>query len=367
MTQPQGANGVSVTQLRLRQFRSHNRFDLDVDPRPVAIYGANGAGKTNILEALSLLSPGRGLRRAKMADMALQGGSGDWSLSYGLDIAGDLRDITCHSAGGAARQLRIDDKAASQLQLGGLLRVLWLIPAMDRLWLEGAEGRRRFLDRASLSFHPAHAEASLTYERAMRERNRLLRDQVQEGAWYKALESQMAEAAVKIEAHRRDTLDRLRAQQADDDPDFPAADLTLHYETPFDGADLAAQMADNRRADLAAGRSLIGPHRADLLARYRAKDMAAKDCSTGEQKALLLSLILANARALRADTGRAPLLLLDEVAAHLDPNRRARLYDQIAQDGTQAWMTGTDPALFDTLGPRAQFFELCADGLIAHP
>ena len=352
---------LALTELTLSHFRSHRRARIAGDGRPVAIYGPNGAGKTNILEAVSLFSPGRGLRRAAAAEMARRPESLGWKLTGVLELSGMLHEVETWSENGAARQVRIDGKAASQLDLGRISRVVWLVPAMDRLWIEGAEGRRRFLDRMVMSFDAGHAEASLTYEKAMRERNRLLKDQVRDAHWYAALETQLAEAGHRIHQARRTALTELLAAQEGAETAFPAADLTLvqaEGEMPDSVADLRAALADSRPRDLHAGRTLVGPHRADLQAVYAAKDVAAKDCSTGEQKALLVSLILANARALAARDGAPPILLLDEVAAHLDAGRRAALYDEICALGAQAWMTGTGPELFAELGDRAEYLDV---------
>jgi len=236
------------------------------------------------------------------------------------------------------------------------------------LWIEGAEGRRRFLDRMVLSFEPGHAEVSLSYEKAMRERNRLLKDQVRDAHWYDALEAQMAQAGAVIHANRVAALAALAAAQEGAETAFPSAALTLVHadgvEMPVGVDELARGFGDSRPRDMAAGRALLGPHRADMEAVFTAKGVAAKQCSTGEQKALLISLILANARALAGGFGAPPILLLDEVAAHLDEGRRAALYDEICALGAQAWMTGTGAELFDTLGARAQMFEVTeADGV----
>lgn len=348
-----------VASLGLSHFRSHRRLHLEFDDRPVAIIGLNGAGKTNILEAVSMLSPGRGLRRAQTAEMALQPDALGWKIRADLGGAGQAHQIeTWAEAGAAARQVRIDGKAATQTALGRMVRVLWLVPAMDRLWIEAAEGRRRFLDRITLSFQPEHGEVVLQYERAMRERNRLLRDQVADAHWYVALEAQMAAAGAAIIAHRAAALLRLMAAQQGAQTAFPRADLTISADAP----DLAAMLAEGRARDMAAGRTLSGPHRADLGVIYAAKGVAAAQCSTGEQKALLISLILANARALMADPGVAPVLLLDEVAAHLDAARRAALYDEICALGVQAMMSGTEASLFEGLGTRAQTLMVAEAG-----
>ncbi|WP_136443277.1 DNA replication/repair protein RecF [Pacificoceanicola onchidii] len=357
---------MHLTSLSLSHFRSHKRVRLNVDPRPVAIFGANGAGKTNLIEAVSLFSPGRGLRRASAADMARRPEALGWKIAGSVQSADGAHEIAFTSEAGAARQVKIDDKAASQVALGKLCRVVWLIPAMDRLWIEGAEGRRRFLDRAVLSFFPDHAQAVLDYEKAMRERNRLLKEQVRDAHWYTALETQMARAGALIHANRVATVARLSEAQKATETRFPVASLEL---TQTEGAipetekDLREAFAESRFRDIAAGRTLVGPHRADLYGVFSAKGVPASDCSTGEQKALLISLILANARALAQDLGAPPIVLLDEVAAHLDARRRAALYDEICALGAQAWMTGTGPELFAELGDRAQRIEVCEEGL----
>lgn len=351
---------LALTSLALSQFRSHARARITVDARPVAIFGPNGAGKTNILEAVSLFSPGRGLRRATAEDLARKPGALGWKVMGELQ-SGGLHEIEFWSEQGAPRQIRVDGKAASQLALGRLARVLWLIPAMDRLWIEGAEGRRRFLDRMTLSFLPDHGDASLNYEKAMRERNRLLKDQVRDDAWYRALEARMAESGAHIHQGRLAALARVAAAQEHAATIFPAADLELVQtdgEMPQTESDMLDALAESRFRDLAAGRTLVGPHRTDLHGVYAAKGIPARECSTGEQKALLISLILANGRALAQDTGAAPILLLDEVSAHLDATRRAALYDEICALGAQAWMTGTGAELFGELGPRAQYLEV---------
>lgn len=347
-------SGPAITALGLSHFRSHRAARLEFDGRPVAISGPNGAGKTNILEAVSLLSPGRGLRRAATAELARRPESLGWKVRAEVrGLGGSSHLVETWAEGDRAREVRIDDKPASQTALARILRILWLVPAMDRLWIEAAEGRRRFLDRMTLSFAPDHAEVSLAYEKAMRDRNRLLKDGVTDPHWYAALESQMAESGAQITANRRAAIARLQAAQEQAETAFPQADLTLAGD---EDEDLGLLLAQGRRRDMAAGRTLSGPHRADVLATFRAKGLAADQCSTGEQKALLISLILANARALAEDLGHPPVLLFDEVAAHLDMNRRAALYDEICQLGAQALMTGTEPGLFDSLGTRAQNF-----------
>ncbi len=351
---------MALTHLALSHFRSHRRVALDLGPGPVAIYGPNGAGKTNLIEAVSLLSPGRGLRRAGADELVRRPEAVGWRVA--AEVAG--HEIDTRAEAGQARVTRIDGKVAPQVALGRIVRMLWLVPSMDRLWIEGAEGRRRFWDRMTLSFEPGHGEAVLSYEKAMRERNRLLKDQVRDGAWYTALESQMAQSGARIIANRAEAMARVMAAQDRAPTDFPIAGLTGLRADGDDAEtadDLAAAFAEGRRRDMAAGRTLTGPHRADLGAEFVAKGVPAAQCSTGEQKAMLISLILANARALTEELGAPPILLLDEVAAHLDADRRAALFDEICALGAQAWMTGTGPELFAALGQRAQYLEVRED------
>ncbi|MCC6002067.1 MAG: DNA replication/repair protein RecF [Pararhodobacter sp.] len=349
-----------LSTLLLSHFRSHGLTRAHFDGRPVAFDGANGAGKTNLLEAISLLSPGRGLRRAPPEDLARRPGTAGWKIAASLTRHGLPHEVETAIRPGEPRRVAIDGKAVPQAALGRLLPMVWLTPVMDRLWLDAPEGRRRFLDRMVLAFDPDHAEASLAYEKAMRERNRLLRDGQTDPAWHGALETQMGEAGARVTAARRTMLARIARATPADGP-FPAADLTLQCNAPETAGDLTRALAEGRTRDMAAGRSLIGPHRADLAAIWRARGMPAAQCSTGEQKALLISLVLAHATALAQDTGAPPILLLDELAAHLDPGRRAALYDTLCALGAQAFMTGTEPALFAALGARAQHFAL-ADG-----
>lgn len=346
---------MTLTRLQLAQFRSWPRLSLDLDPRPTAIFGPNGAGKTNILEALSMLAPGRGLRGAAAPDQARQAAGAGWRIRAQTAD----RWVECTAPPGQNRQVRIDDKPVPQTALARLFRVIWLVPAMDRLWTDPPETRRRFLDRLTLSFAPDHAEHALAYDKAMRERNRLLRDQVADAGWYRALESQMGESGAALTRNRLAALDGLQQAQAQGSDAFPAATLSLlageGLSDDPDPDSIAARLAATRPRDLAAGRSLTGPHRADLGAVWGPQDMPAALASTGEQKALLLSLILANARALAE---WRPLLLLDEVAAHLDAGRRALLYDELVALPAQSVLTGTGAELFDSLQSRARMLHV---------
>lgn len=356
---------MHVARLLLSHFRSHRMTRLALDHRPVVLFGANGSGKTNLLEAVSLLSPGRGLRGAAADALQNLAEARGWKLRA---VVADARhpptghEIETWALPGQPRQIRLDGKPVPQTALGRVLRVLWLTPAMDRLWIEAAEGRRRFLDRLTLGFLPDHAAVVLAYDKAMRERNRLLRDEISEPAWHAAIEAQMARAGAAIWANRRQALARIARATEAAHTAFPAATLRLSGPDggpgPETEADLATALAEGRRRDMAAGRSLTGPHRADLAADLAAKGMPAHQCSTGEQKALLISLVLAAARALRDDGAGTPLVLLDEVAAHLDADRRAALYGEILALQSQAWLTGTGPELFAGLGDTVQAFAL---------
>ena len=352
---------LAVTDLRISHFRSHKKIHIETLGNPVVLYGANGAGKTNILEALSLLSPGRGLRRARVDEMARMPESLGWKLRATLRSLGQVHEVETTYSGDGSRTVKIDGKAATQTALGRIARVVWLVPVMDRLWVDGPEGRRRFIDRLAMSFEPSHADDTLSYGRAMRERNRMLKDGISDAAWYSAVEHRMADAGARIEKNRLYTIDRIMEAQNGAETSFPSAELAL---VDLNGkniiiGDMQNAFANNRRADMIAGRTLIGPHRDDVEAIYTSKGTPAKFCSTGEQKALLVSLILANSRALAQDFGAAPILLLDEVSAHLDANRRDALYDEIVALGAQAWMTGTGSELFTSLGARAQHLEVC--------
>ena len=320
----------------------------------MAVFGPNGAGKTNLIEAVSLLSPGRGLRGASSEELARLPDAVGWKVS--ATVGG--HEVATWSQG-AGRSVEIDGKPASQTALGAVARVLWLTPAMDRLWVEAAGERRRFLDRVALSLIPEHGEAAIGYDRGLRERNRLIRDGVRDPAWFDAVEAQMARFGARLAANRAAALARLAGPPVGD---FPAADLTLESEGPRDEEGLRAALRAGRGRDVAAGRTLVGPHRDDLGAVYAAKGVAARLCSTGEQKALLVSVVLANARAVAAGFGAPPLLLLDEVGAHLDDDRRQGLYDAVLGLGAQAWMTGTGPELFAGLGERVQRLRVSEAG-----
>jgi DNA replication and repair protein RecF len=340
---------MAISRLSLSDFRNHADALIAPQSAMVVLTGENGAGKTNILEAVSLLAPGRGLRGAALGDMARQNGAGGFAISARI---GDLQIGTGTDARAPERrQVRVDGRQVSASSLAGLVALSWLTPAMDRLFLESAGGRRRFLDRLVLAIHPSHGMHATRYEAAMRSRNNLLADDAPaDPAWLAALEAQMAEHGAQIDVARRALVERLSAHLAGlAEGPFARPDLALDGWSGNE-ADLELALRESRPRDRAAGRTLMGPHRADLLVTHAAKGQSAGLCSTGEQKALLLGLILAHAEIARGPGGRPLLILLDEVAAHLDPVRRTALFDRLRATGGQVWMTGTEPSLFEGLG-----------------
>ena len=344
-----------LSRLILTDFRNHAELVLAPAPGFVVLTGENGAGKTNVLEAVSLLSPGRGLRRASLSAMQRQHGPGGFGIAATLALPeGDVEIATgTLAAAPERRQLRIQGAAATANTLAEWLTVLWLTPAMDRLFVEPAGERRRFLDRLTLALVPAHAQHAARYDAAMRARTRLLTaDEPADPQWLSALEAQMAQHGAAVDTARRETVAALGERLAEQ-PDGPFARAALLLEGWSGTADaLLADLRNGRARDAAAGRALAGPHRADLVVTHLGKGQAAALASTGEQKALLLGIVLAHAELVASRTGHAPILLLDEVAAHLDPLRRAALFERLAGHG-QVWMTGTEPALFAAIGAEA--------------
>lgn len=358
---------VAVTALRLTDFRSHARLEIEPGDRSAVILGDNGTGKTNVLEALSLLSPGRGLRRSTLAEMARRDGPGGFAIVAEVDGAvGPVRIGTGTAAGETGRAVRVDGEPQKSTDvLSDHLRVLWLTPAMDGLFTGPAGERRRFLDRMVLAIDPAHGRRVAAFEQALTGRNRLLEDFRAEPAWLDAAEAQIAALAVAVAAARREAagaMVRIAGELGAAAPAFPAARIRLAGDLEEAlGREPAGDVEDAYRADLAAarsrdraaGRTLAGPHRSDLEVFHAAKDMPAALSSTGEQKALLLNLMLSQARMVAERAGMRPILLLDEVVAHLDAGRREALFALLDEAGGQCFMTGTDRAPFEAAGPRA--------------
>jgi DNA replication and repair protein RecF len=367
---------LAVTRLLLTNFRSYASGEVAVSGRPVVLAGPNGAGKTNILDAISLLSPGRGLRSVKLGEHTRRGPSSPsealWAVAATVAQGEQAYEIgtglTLGPNGGERRQLRLNNAPAQGAsELAEVVQMAWLTPAMDRLFIEGASGRRRFLDRLVFGFEPSHARNAARYETAMRERARLLKYGPRDPAWLDGLESEMVEAGVALAQSRAHAVERLnRALAARGEAGaFPCAQLALSGDA--DALLVEADIADAFRnrfvrariRDAEAGRTTFGPHLSDLAVRHTLKRADAAECSTGEQKALLISIVLAHAWELsHMREGRAPVLLLDEIAAHLDATRRAALFAEILALGAQAWMTGTDIDMFAPLKGQADLFAV---------
>jgi DNA replication and repair protein RecF len=370
-----GPAALSIARLAVTRFRCYESVRLAPDARPVVLTGPNGAGKTNLLEAVSLLAPGRGLRRARLGEMDRHGDVGGWGVAAIIATPdGEVEIGTGREPDGERRVVRINgEPARGQTALADFVSALWLTPDMDRLFREGASARRRLLDRLVYGYDPAHAGRVTAYEQAMRERGRLLGDGSGDDAWLSALEETMAARGVAIAAARLEMVQRLTRALAGATGPFPGVALSVDGSVegwlgsgPALAAEdrLKAELRAARRQDAQSGVTSVGPHRSDLEARHLAKDMLAAYCSTGEQKAMLIAIVLAEARLQAAERGVAPLLLLDEVAAHLDEERRKALFDEICGLPGQTWMTGTDAALFSPLGDRAQHFSV-ADAMVA--
>ena len=347
-----------LSRLSLNDFRNHAALEIRPNAQFIALHGSNGAGKTNILEAVSLLVPGRGLRRAAMSDMVRAGGGGGFAIV--AEVSGNVIGTGVSAEQPERRKVRVNESNASINSLAEWLSVIWLTPAMDRLFADGSAARRRFLDRLVLALSPQHARHSSRYEKAMQQRNKLLSGTVPaDPLWLDALEQQMLESAHAILAARTGLVDALRAQlQSAPSGPFAVPLINLVDKAGPTEGDLAVIWRQGRNRDAAAGRTLFGPHRADLDVIHKDSGQMAEQCSTGEQKALLLSLILAHAALVSAQRQAPPILLLDEVAAHLDPSRRAALFALLAETGAQVWMTGTEPELFNGIGPSAQLLPV---------
>jgi DNA replication and repair protein RecF len=364
-----------LARVSLSDFRSYDRVVVESDARPLVLTGPNGAGKTNLLEAVSLLTPGRGLRRARLEELGRRGAAAPaWAVAAevmtpdGPRSLGTGRDGARPEAAGERRVVKVDgDFARSQQVLSEILHMVWLTPQMDGLFRDGASARRRFLDRLVYGFDPAHAGRIAAYEQSLRQRARLLKSRQGDGTWLDGLEQGLAERGVAIAAARRELVSRLNQACAAGVGPFPRAAVAVAGEVedwlaamPALSAEetLRDRLAETRARDTEGGGAAVGPHRSDLAVSYLESGLSAAQCSTGEQKALLLSIVLAHGRLLTLERGAAPILLLDEVAAHLDAARRAALFDELLALGAQAWLTGTDAEFFAELGDAAQFFEV---------
>jgi DNA replication and repair protein RecF len=365
-----------VDKIMLTNFRSYESMQLNVGANSVVLTGANGAGKTNLLEAISFLSPGRGLRSAKLSEVNKIEAATPWAVSGCLMTPDGTRQLgsglvarhELSSETAADRRIaRLDGETiSSPAAFDDILQVAWLTPQMDRLFIEGVSGRRRFLDRLVAAYHPSHSREVNSYERVMRERGRLLSEGDSDPVWILSLEKRMAEHGVAVAAARLDAIEKLSSAILESQSAFPSAVLSLGGDLEAGllnkpalevEAEFCERLIESRRVDAKSGRTSIGPHKTDLLVRHKDKNMPADLCSTGEQKALLIGITLASARLSATQFGAPPLLLLDEVAAHLDVKRRGFLFEELGDIGSQVWLTGTDKSLFDLMAGRARFFH----------
>ena len=373
---------MSVQRLTLNNFRNYHTASLEAGAKTIVLVGPNGAGKTNLIEAISFLAPGRGLRRATLDEVAFSEGDGSWAVAaeiegaLGLATLGTGIERPLEDGSAIQRKCQIDrEPVGSAAAFADHVRVVWLIPAMDALFTGAPSERRRFLDRLVLAVDAEHASRVAALERSLRSRNRLLEETRPDAHWLDAVEHETAELAVAVAGLRVETVRRLDAVLAKRKGSaFPAAEVTLdgwmeqliaHHPAAEIEERYRAVLHDNRARDAAAGRTLDGPHLTDLKVIYAEKDIAGADASTGEQKALLIELVLAHARLIAEMTGFSPILLLDEVVAHLDPARRRALHGELAQLGGQIWMTGADPALFAEIDAGAAVVEVSSGRLRA--
>ena len=361
---------MALDRILLSRFRNHRETRIERTAKFNLLVGENGAGKTNVLEAISLFAPGRGLRRAGLADLPAQDGNGSFAVSAELmDGTEPVRLGTGIAASRPGKRIvQVNQAAAPAVRLGEWLSIGWLTPAMDRLFVESAGARRRFLDRLVLAGNPGHAKQATRLENAIRERNRLLsEDRAPEPQWLDAIEAQIAEAGAAVTAARDDLITQL-SRTLFTLPESPFARPSLRYEPggPPEEAQLAAALKNNRARDLAAQRTLIGPHRDEIGVTLAEKNQPAAECSTGEQKAMLISIVLAHSQLLEsgaAEPGRPRLLLLDEVAAHLDPLRRQALFDRLRHGSAQVWLTGTELAPFSAIEAEAAVWQVSGGGV----
>ena len=349
---------LSLSSLRISHFRTHKLSVIEPTQEPIVIFGLNGAGKTNILEAISMFAPGQGFRRAKISDLSRRPELLGWKLTGKFNIFDQSYEIIISWDEALGRKIKIDGKSVTQSKLARLIRILWITPMMDRIWLNGSAERRRFLDRIASNLVPDHTENSVKYYKALKQRNKLLKDRVLDSNWYDAVENQMALSAIEINKGRGEAISSIMEMQKKSVSSFPAADLNLVGPQHLLVQDFQSVLFGSRKQDMHFGRTLIGPHLSDLGAIYSSKGIEAKNCSTGEQKALLISIIIATAKIQLEKFNVPPILLFDEVSAHLDIERRADLYAEICNLDLQIFMTGTDSIIFNGLEDRAKYYEI---------
>jgi len=350
-------SSIGIEKLKISNFRSYKNLELFFDSFPTVIYGKNGVGKTNLLEAISLLYPGKGIRRSSFHDMINFSENLPWKVEALCCRNRNLFELET-SSDGKGRVVRVDGKKVPQNNLSSSLKIIWFLPPMDRLWLESSKDRRKFLDRMVFSLDTNHAKRCTQYEKLLRDRNRLLKDHIEDSSWYIAIEKELAKLGVEIDNSRRYFIEKLNKVLTEENPYFPAIKLNLKDEPIENMEALFENLTKQRGQDLLSGRTNFGPHTDDLCGFYLEKEMDTKYCSTGEQKLSIISIILSNAKLIKEQHRVAPILLLDEITAHLDEVRKENLFSELLSLESQFFISGTEEAIFNTLSTRAKFLEL---------
>lgn len=349
---------LSLSSLKISYFRTHKLSIIEPENKPIVIFGVNGTGKTNILESISMFAPGQGFKRAKFSELARKPDLFGWKLTGEFNILGNSYEIISSWDGTSGRKITIDGKLATSSSLVRLVRILWVTPLMDRIWIDGSAERRRFLDRIVSNLIPEHTEHCVKYYKAMKQRNKLIKEKIFDLSWFNVLESQMATFGVAIDKARKNVVADIMAMQKNSISAFPVADLNVIGLQHSSVEEFREALRKNREKDIYAGRTLIGPHLSDLAAVYFSKGTDVKLCSTGEQKALLISIIIATAKIQLEVYKAPPILLFDEISAHLDSERRSILYDELYNLNLQVFLTGTDITSFKELKSRAKYYQV---------
>ena len=349
---------MSLSSLKISHFRTHKLSTIKPDNGPIVIFGLNGAGKTNVLEAISMFAPGQGFRRARFLELMRRPELVGWKIIAEFNILGSLYEIVTFWDETSGRKILVDGKVTKQSELAKLVRILWITPSMDRIWLNGSSERRRFLDRLVSNLVPEYTESSISYYKALKQRNKLIKDKIVDPYWYGAVEKQMAISGIEIFRARSEIISKIMVMQKKSISSFPIADLSLIGLSYSSVEEFRIALYENRKKEIYAGRTLIGPHLSDLEAVYMSKNIDAKNCSTGEQKALLISIIIATAKIQLEMFQTPPILLFDEISAHLDAKRRSVLYDELFSLDLQVFLTGTDISTFLDLKTRAKYYEV---------
>ena len=350
-------SSVGIEKLKVINFRSYKILELFFDSIPTVIYGKNGVGKTNLLEAISLLYPGKGIRRSSFNDMVNISNNLPWKVEAICRRKNNLFELETFSDG-KGRVVRLDGKKVPQNNLSSNLKIIWFLPPMDRIWMENSKDRRKFLDRMVFSLDINHAKRCAQYEKLLRDRNRLLKDHIDDSSWYLAIEKEMATLGFEIDNCRRDFIEKLNTVLIQKSHYFPPIKLDLKDE-PIENKEVFFEhLSNNRGQDLLSGRTNFGPHTDDLYSFYLEKEINTKHCSTGEQKLSIISIILSNAKLIKEQYNIPPILLLDEITAHLDEVRKENLFSELLSLESQFFISGTEVGIFNSLSEKAKFLEL---------